>query len=328
MTSRPGPGGRTPVLAPVSLAAWQIECCVPPPGVGDEVAWPLSWVPTGPDGADRAGFDHVGAHRRRWIARRRDEGVLLVDAALVAGCSAAGAAYEASPVALTGALVAVLHRDGHPAQLPPVHGWVRRIWVTSQLFVPHDSARDPRGSCWAPAPGSGAARQVARSPCRFAGGLARARPDAARRAETGVLVDLAVDLSGNRGPGGAAGISSGQASLPSEEARVGPAPSSGPAARLDGPSQPWVDPLDPAAPDDELTDPFNVLRPGDPCPPLRSARDIHCPARWFDTRILRVGRADALWWCARAAGHPGQHIAGVPGAQVAAVTDATRAPGR
>lgn len=26
---------------PVSIAAWQIQCCLPPPAVGDEVAWPL-----------------------------------------------------------------------------------------------------------------------------------------------------------------------------------------------------------------------------------------------------------------------------------------------
>jgi hypothetical protein len=326
MTSRPGPDGRNPVVAPVSLAAWQIECCVPPPGVGDEVAWPLSWVPTGADGADRDGFDHVGAHRRTWIAQRRDGGVLLVDPALVAGCSAGSVAQEIGPAGLSGALVAVLHSDGHPVQLPPVHGWVRRVWVTSQLFVPHDCAHGPPGDCWAPAPGSGAARQVALSPCRFAGGLARARPDTPRRAETGVLIDLAVEVSGNRELGGVVGTSSGGAFLPSEEVQVGLDPSSGLAARLDEPPPRWVDPLDPAVSGDELADPCNVLRPGDPCPLLRSARDIHCPARWFDTRILRVGSPAAPWWCVRAAGHPGQHIAGVPGAQVAAVTDATRTP--
>jgi len=324
MTSMHGPNGRNPVVAPVSLSAWQIECCVPPPGVGDDVAWPLSWVSTGPHGADDDGLDHLGAHRRMWILRRRDDDVLLVDGALVAGCSAAGLAHKTGPVALTGALVAVLHGGGHPPELPTVHGWVRRVWVTSQLFVPRDSLSGPRWGCWAPVAGTGAARKVAHSPHRFAGGLARAKPDAARRAETGVLIDLAVDPGRGRGQG-VGGISSGwRASVTSEELRVGHDALTGLGPGLGGPAQRRVDPLDTDPVRDELADPWNVIRPGDPCPQLRTARDIRCPARWFDARELRAGTADAPWWCLRAAGHPGQHIAGVPGSHVGAVTDATR----
>jgi hypothetical protein len=34
----------------VFLADWEIECCQPPPGVDDKVAWRLRWtdVPAGP----------------------------------------------------------------------------------------------------------------------------------------------------------------------------------------------------------------------------------------------------------------------------------------
>lgn len=325
MTSLQGPRGSNPVLAPVSLAGWQIECCVPPPGVGDTVAWALLWVLTGPDGADADGLDHVGAHRRLWDTRRRDGGVLLDDDGLVAACPSAGPALPVrGPVALTGELVAALHRDGHWPRLPTTYGRVRQVWVTSQLFVPHDSDPGPPWGTWAPVPGSGAARKVAHSPHRFAGGLARARPTTPRRAETGLLIDLALDPDRSR-----AGVvgdtwSGARAPLPAEAVHVGPAAPPGPGPHLGDPAQQWVDPRDSGPSPDELADPCNVLRAGDICPVLRTTRDRRCPARWFDGRVLRVGAAAGPWWCLRAAGHPGQHVAGVPGHHVTAVTDSTR----
>jgi hypothetical protein len=139
-----------------------------------------------------------------------------------------------------------------------------------------------------------------------------------------VLIDLALDP--DRGPVGVVGdTSSGrQAFLPAEAVHVGPAAAPGAGPHLGDPAQPQAVPFESDLLGDELADPFNVLRAGDICPVLRTARDRRCPARWFDSRILRVGTTTGPWWCLRAAGHPGQHVAGLPGDRITAVTDPTR----
>ena len=149
----------------VVLAGWEVECCVPPPGVGDEVVWPLRWY---------AGADLPGSCSLLWQVDDTEPCVLRVGP-LTAWCP------TLEPGA--GRLSAELHGQV-PEQVPPVRGTVRRVRVVRQTY------REVRPASWEAVPGRSALRDVRRSPRWFAVGAPAGAGQ--RSADQGLLLDLDV----------------------------------------------------------------------------------------------------------------------------------------
>jgi len=182
------------VKVSVEVAGWEIECCVPPPGVGDRVSWPLEFYSgeVDPDGFDRAAPDS-----RWWRAERRDDGaVLLVDGPLVAYWSTyRHPAPEPGVLEATGVLSATLHGGSAPVDLPAVSGRVRRLWVRSQVYVPViGKGTRYRG----PVAGTLELREVDRSPRWFSSGPPSA--EGPERIAIGLLVELGIDEAAGHRP--------------------------------------------------------------------------------------------------------------------------------
>lgn len=167
------------------LAGWEIECCRPPPGVDDRVAWRLRWVeqPTGPgvvtlpwqktvlppasDGSSRGLYLQHDSVRAWW----------------------ADAAPDA--VAATGWLMAEAHGPV-PEEVPATVGLVLGVRVVEQVY----RRESPRS--YKPAPDDFTTRGVQRSPRWFDRGRMPIPPSTepepeSFRAESGVLVSLLVD---------------------------------------------------------------------------------------------------------------------------------------
>jgi hypothetical protein len=168
----------------VELAGWEIECCVPPPGVGDRVSWPLTFHISGEVDPDR--FDRPARVSGPWRVEVRDDGAtLVVDGPVVAYWSEyRHPAPAPGVVEATGVLIATLHGGSGPSDLPAVTGRVRRLWVTSQLYAPRPSDQ-PR--YWGPVSGTLELQEVERSPRWFSSGPTSNEP---ARHQTGLLVEL------------------------------------------------------------------------------------------------------------------------------------------
>ncbi len=182
-TSEPARWGRSGRLASVEISQWEIECCVPPPEVGDRVAWPLTFHS---NEAEPDGFDRPAPSSGWWrVERRADGATFLVDGPLVAYWSE----YRCPPpapgvVEATGTLFASMHEGSGHSGLPPVAAHVRRLWITSQLYARADAVH----RSWNPVAGTLELRQVRSSPRWFdSGPLDSERPE---RFETGLLVEL------------------------------------------------------------------------------------------------------------------------------------------
>lgn len=166
-----------PVDVQVSIDSWEIECCLPPPGVGDVVAWRLRWVEpsTGP-----------GQLTAPWRTTRlppapdgHDSGPLLEHGGVAAWWPTADAA-----VPPTGRLVAKTHA-GVPDDVPPTEGMVLAVHVVQQRCTRTDAGFDPvRGEC--------TLRAVQRSPRWFDHGPSAAHERHSVDDETGVLIELRV----------------------------------------------------------------------------------------------------------------------------------------
>lgn len=168
------------MVVDVLLAGWEIECCRPPPGVGDRVDWPLLWVD------DDAG---PGAVDLRWQERPAPaghDGRLLAHGPLTAWWPAAG------DVPAHGRLVADLH-GGAPGLMPSTTGTVTGVHVVTQTY------RLAASGAYLPLAGAFDLRPVTRGPTSFScdGGQEPGRePPDVMRQESGVLVTLAVPPSG------------------------------------------------------------------------------------------------------------------------------------
>ena len=180
------PGGR---VVAVEVGGWEIECCVAPPRIGDQVRWPLVFR-RGVEGPE--GFDRPAPTTRTWQVERRAGGAtFLVDGPLVACWSERDGPVPATGlVEATGVLSAALHGGATPTDLPTVAGIVRQLWVISQIFV----ARPEEGPrCVGPVAGTLALRKVERSPQWF-----DAQPittGQGRRSEVGLLVELDLGIA-------------------------------------------------------------------------------------------------------------------------------------
>jgi hypothetical protein len=163
----------------VFLAGWEIECCQPPPGEGDRVAWPLRWAddPTGP-----------GAVELDWHAAEAvPGGVLLARGPLRAWWRGTGA------VPARGSLWADLH--GGCEEVLPTRGTVLSVRVVEQAYR-------YTGRRYEPLDGAYTLRPVDRSPTWFSGRPRDEDPPAEiLRQESGVLVGLRVDAAPDMLPG-------------------------------------------------------------------------------------------------------------------------------
>lgn len=151
------------------IDSWEIECCVPPPGVGDAVAWRLLWLndPAGP-----------GVMTAAWRTSALGGGLLLTED----GLSAWWPDPLAAGVPAVGRLLAVKHGPA-PEELRPTWGTVLGVQVVEHLYRFTDGA-------FRSVAGDYALRAVPRSPRWFDNGAAE-RPSPFR-AESGVLVDVRV----------------------------------------------------------------------------------------------------------------------------------------
>ena len=165
----------------ILMDSWEIECCQPPPAVGDVGSWRLRWVDA-PDGP--------GQRTARWrttvVSPAADDepaGLLLAEA----GVTAWWPSPDVATVPTTGALVAQAHA-GVPVEVPPVAGTVLAVHVVQRRYV-----RTPAG--YVPARGEHTVRAVERSPRWFDHGPVRGplatkpEPDSFL-AETGVLFSV------------------------------------------------------------------------------------------------------------------------------------------
>jgi len=169
----------------VFLASWEIECCQPPPGVDDTVAWRLRWVdrPTGPGLVTLPWQKTVLPPAAPGAAR----GLYLHHDGLNAWWP------DAAPdaVAATGWLVVAAHGP-MPEELPPTVGLVVGVRVVEQTY----RRESPRS--YKPAADDFTLRAVQRSPMWFDRGRMPIPPSTkpgpeSFRAESGVLVSLLVD---------------------------------------------------------------------------------------------------------------------------------------
>jgi hypothetical protein len=168
-------------LIEVFVSGWEIECCAPPPVVGESTTWRLDFIPAGSD-YPAAELDRD----RSWqVSRRADGSTALQDGPVTALWSGHAATPPGQGRAtLRGHLYGNAHGPA-PDDAPVTTGTVRRVRVASQRF----SRTADRTLL--PVPGTVQLRDVQRGPRRFAphGGLDE-RDET--RLETGVLIDMAV----------------------------------------------------------------------------------------------------------------------------------------
>lgn len=161
----------------VAVSGWEIECCEPPPGEGDRVVWPLTWVedPLGPGSTEVSWRPHPPGGGVT-------EGLLLEHGPLVAWWDG----IDLGAVPSRGRLVAQLH-GGLMPDVPRVTGTVVGVHVITRAY------RRPGSRGYEPVPGDFALRAVTRAPKWFHRRSGRDEyPDVDRR-DDGVLVRLALD---------------------------------------------------------------------------------------------------------------------------------------
>lgn len=176
--TEPTPAGTVGhIIVEVFVSGWEIECCAPPPVVGECTTWRLGFVPAGGD-YPSAELDRD----RSWqVSRRADGATVLVDGPVAAHWSDhAGPPPGPGRATLRGYLYGNAHG---PAPDDPLRtsGRVRRVRVVSQLFTLET------GRTLVAVPGTVQLSDVQRSPRRFTHG-----DGSGTRMETGVLVEMAV----------------------------------------------------------------------------------------------------------------------------------------
>jgi hypothetical protein len=163
------------------MEGWHIECCHPPPGVGDQVSWPLLWVDA--DGSP-------GALQLDWHSRPLAAGSWVDPTDLLLRHGPLVACWRGrTTVPTRGQLLADVH-GGVPEQVPPATGTVLGVEIVNQAY----RLAGPR--TYVPIPGDVVLRPVTHSPQRFDSRAATAEPPPdLYRQDSGVLVRLAVDGS-------------------------------------------------------------------------------------------------------------------------------------
>lgn len=180
----------------VVVDSWEIECCAPPPVVGEQSSWRPLFIPSD---------DHPLAAERRWTVAPHAPAARLYRAGVTA---AWGNVPVAPPEPGEHVLRGFVYGAAHvfPEDLPPLTGRVRRVRVISEEFAADPAA----GQTLRPVPDSLRTREVDASPRSFALPDVQASPvttsvtatglrwsaaiPGTGRHETGVVVDLVVPM--------------------------------------------------------------------------------------------------------------------------------------
>lgn len=171
-------------LVRVFAASWEIECCAPPPVVGEDASWWLTFFRAGLDpfepADDEADWMLVDRGGSGFAITRGDVAALWSDAN--------GPPPAPGPVHLSGHLSGSVHGPV-PDDLPPVGGVVQRVWVVSQ----DEELRDMGVQrTIVPVPGTTVLTEVSASPRGFR--MTVPTWGERRRNEVGVLFELGVPV--------------------------------------------------------------------------------------------------------------------------------------
>lgn len=171
----------------VSLSDWEIECCVPPPELGDVVSWPLMLVVR--RGEARREPPEPEVDRRWWRVKRWDgDTTVLADGDVRAFWAPHGGPPPAPGVAeVEGTLVATLHWPPVPPGVLATSGRISRLWVMHHEYREHGTGK---GRYRAAVPGSTTLREVEQSP-DWSGQRGVGRYSDSGR-EDGLLIELTV----------------------------------------------------------------------------------------------------------------------------------------
>lgn len=176
-------------LVEVFVSGWEIECCVPPPAVGESRSWTLEFV----HAARQFPSSELDRHRTwlitPWQGRPQQSLTRLTDGRITALWSQTNQAPPApGTVSLRGYLCGTAHGNA-PDNFPTTTGIVHRIRLVTQ----HYTRADEGG--WLPVPGTITMSDVQRSP-RWFTDHPKAPPTngAPRIIQTGVLLNLAVRI--------------------------------------------------------------------------------------------------------------------------------------
>jgi hypothetical protein len=165
----------------VFVSSWEIECCAPPPAVGEEATWTLQFVSaSGP-----YPFPELDTERS-WQVVQRGDTTCLIDGPVVAFWSDFdGAPPAPGPATMRGHVYGNAHGP-LPEAVPAVMGIVQRVRIASQAYAPHGE-RELRA-----VPGTLMLADVERSPRWFSRGDRPLADRVDQAQQTGVLLDLAV----------------------------------------------------------------------------------------------------------------------------------------
>jgi hypothetical protein len=159
------------------VASWEIECCAPPPAVGESTTWRLGFS-VGDDGS-------APAHDRIWSVTRHETWTALSDGPVVASWIGTDPPPPPGIHRLRGTLFGTNHGgSSSPDDVPQTAGTVRRIRLTSEVFR-IDADRTLR-----PVPGTLELTECHRSPRWFSDGERPIEPGLDARMQTGVLIEV------------------------------------------------------------------------------------------------------------------------------------------
>jgi hypothetical protein len=177
---------------PVHVQSWQIECCMDPPSVGDEVTWQLLFTEQGdrddPVGPGLVELDLVAAclddGTPRFGSADPRYGTWLGAPGVADGLSLYWVARRptAGPVRVTG-YIGEDHHAGAPESFPETQGTIRRIRVVTRHMV------EAAPKNWQPTAEPVGYEDVTTSPDRFSSTLCAGEVGTV---QTGILVDLDV----------------------------------------------------------------------------------------------------------------------------------------
>ena len=178
------PSNGRELVIQLHVDSWEIECCAPPPAVGERSSWTLGFLSAAGEWP-RPEFEQEST----WDVEQRDGATVLVRGPVLAEWRDREGAPPPGRATLRGWLTGTVHGTGTD-RLAPVTGTVRRLRVVRETYEldPDQTLR--------PLPDTTTLIGVERSPSWFSSEEDLPTAVGERAAmETGLLIDLAVPLA-------------------------------------------------------------------------------------------------------------------------------------